>query len=177
MWCRTRTSTAGCGAPTTSRASNGIPAGARVQYAKHFTTTCSGSPRAAPEPINMPDKHMTHTQATGPARDFIGYGRNAPRVIWPHGAKVAINLVLVYEEGSEYSWLEDDGRNDNWGEYNLASSPAVRDLGTETHFEYGSRAGVWRLARLFDRYQVPVTVSACAVALQINPEVAAWMNA
>jgi peptidoglycan/xylan/chitin deacetylase (PgdA/CDA1 family) len=125
----------------------------------------------------MPDKHMTHTQATGPARDFIGYGRNAPKVTWPHGAKVAINLVLVYEEGSEYSWLEDDGRNDNWGEYNLASSPAVRDLGTETHFEYGSRAGVWRLARLFDRYQVPVTVSACAVALQINPEVAAWMNA
>ena len=52
----------------------------------------------------------------------------------------------------------------------------MRDLGTETHFEYGSRAGVWRLARLFDRFDVPVTVSACAVALQRNPEVAAWMN-
>ena len=59
-----------------------------------------------------------------PARDFIGYGRNAPKVIWPNGAKVAINLVLVYEEGAEYSWLEDNGRNDNWGEYNLTSSPA-----------------------------------------------------
>jgi peptidoglycan/xylan/chitin deacetylase (PgdA/CDA1 family) len=88
---------------------------------------------------------------------------------------VAINLVLVYEEGSEYSWLE-DGRNDNWGEYNLSASPNLRDLGTETHFEYGSRAGVWRLARLFDRYGIPVTVSACAVALQRNPEVAAWMK-
>ena len=52
----------------------------------------------------------------------------------------------------------------------------MRDLGTETHFEYGSRAGVWRLARLFDRYGIPVTVSACAVALQRNPEVAAWMK-
>jgi peptidoglycan/xylan/chitin deacetylase (PgdA/CDA1 family) len=115
------------------------------------------------------------SETQGPARDFIGYGRTPPFVTWPGGAKVAINLVLVYEEGSEYSWLE-DGHNDNWGEYNLPASAPVRDLGTETHFEYGSRAGVWRLARLFDRYQVPVTVSACAVALQRNPDVAAWMN-
>jgi peptidoglycan/xylan/chitin deacetylase (PgdA/CDA1 family) len=118
---------------------------------------------------------MTDIQTQGPARDFIGYGRTPPSVTWPAGAKVAINLVLVYEEGSEYSWLE-DGRNDNWGEYNLSASPNLRDLGTETHFEYGSRAGVWRLARLFDRYGIPVTVSACAVALQRNPEVAAWMK-
>ena len=118
---------------------------------------------------------MTDIQTQGPARDFIGYGRTPPFVTWPAGAKVAINLVLVYEEGSEYSWLE-DGRNDNWGEYNLSASPNLRDLGTETHFEYGSRAGVWRLARLFDRYGIPVTVSACAVALQRNPEVAAWMK-
>ena len=72
--------------------------------------------------------NMTNTQTTGPARDFIGYGRTPPFVIWPEGAKVAINLVLVYEEGSEYSWLDDNGRNDNWGEYNLTSSPSVRDL-------------------------------------------------
>lgn len=118
---------------------------------------------------------MTDTQTQGPARDFIGYGAKPPFVTWPNGAKVAINLVLVYEEGSEYAWLT-DGRNDNWGEYNLSASPNLRDLGTETHFEYGSRAGVWRLARLFDRYRIPVTVSACAVALQCNPEVAAWMK-
>jgi peptidoglycan/xylan/chitin deacetylase (PgdA/CDA1 family) len=119
--------------------------------------------------------HQAITAASGPARDFIGYGRKAPFVTWPDQVKVAVNLVLVYEEGSEYSWLE-DGRNDNWGEYNLTESPPVRDLGTETHFEYGSRAGVWRLARLFDRYRIPVTVSACAVALQCNPEVVAWMK-
>ncbi len=109
-------------------------------------------------------------------RDFIGYGPNAPFMSWPGGVKLAINLVLNYEEGSEYSWLE-DGRNDNWGEYNIPNSPPVRDLGTETHFEYGSRAGVWRLARLFDRYQIPITVSACAVALERNPAVVEWMNA
>lgn len=109
-------------------------------------------------------------------RDFVGYGPNPPMVTWPGGMKVAINLVLNYEEGAEYSWL-DDGRNDNWGEYNLPSGPPVRDLGTETHFEYGSRAGVWRLARLFDRTGIPVTVSACAVSLERNPAVVAWMQA
>jgi peptidoglycan/xylan/chitin deacetylase (PgdA/CDA1 family) len=111
----------------------------------------------------------------GPRRDFIGYGHRAPFVVWPGGAKVAVNLVLVYEEGSEYSWLE-DGRNDNWGEYNIPNSAPARDLGTETHFEYGSRAGIWRLTRLFDRFDLPVTVSACAVALQRNPDLVTWMK-
>lgn len=111
----------------------------------------------------------------GPERDFVGYGRWAPRVRWPGDALVALNLVLNYEEGAEYSIPDGDGRNDSWGEFDLQISPSVRDLGTETHFEYGSRVGVWRLARLFDRYKVPVTVSACAVALKRNPEVVAWI--
>jgi peptidoglycan/xylan/chitin deacetylase (PgdA/CDA1 family) len=112
----------------------------------------------------------------GPERDLLGYGRHAPRVIWPNGAHVVVNLVLVYEEGAEYSIPDGDGRNDSWGEFDLQISPSVRDLGTETHYEYGSRAGVWRLARLFDRYKVPVTVAACAVALQRNPEVVRWIT-
>jgi peptidoglycan/xylan/chitin deacetylase (PgdA/CDA1 family) len=111
----------------------------------------------------------------GPERDFIGYGRHAPCVRWPGGALLAINLVLAYEEGAEYSIPDGDGRNDNWGEFDLQISHSVRDLGTETHFEYGSRAGIWRLARLFDRCKVPVTVSACAVALERNPEVVTWI--
>jgi peptidoglycan/xylan/chitin deacetylase (PgdA/CDA1 family) len=114
--------------------------------------------------------------ARGPARDFVGYGRHAPRFRWPGGALVAINLVLVYEEGAEYSIPDGDGRNDNWGEFDLRVSPAVRDLGTETHFEYGSRAGVWRLARLFDRYRLPITVAACAKALERNPQVVEWIG-
>jgi hypothetical protein len=90
--------------------------------------------------------------------------------------KLAVNLLLNNEEGSEYSWTA-DGRNNNWGEYDIPNSPPVRDLGTETHFEYGSRAGVWRLARLFDRYRIPITVPACAVAPERNPAVVEWMNA
>src|SRR6266508_630915 len=113
----------------------------------------------------------------GPARDFVGYGRRPPKVVWPDGALVAVNLVMCYEEGSEYSLLEGDGRQDGWGEYPMELPVSQgRDMGTETHFEYGSRVGVWRLARLYDSLGVPVTVSATAVALDRNPEVAAWMR-
>lgn len=117
----------------------------------------------------------TPDPAGGPPRDYVGYGRLAPRVRWPGKAKVAINLVLVYEEGSELDHAI-DGVNDSWGEYGLPSIASGRDLGTETHFEFGSRAGVWRLTRLFDRYDVPVTVSGTAVALAMNPELVGWIR-
>jgi peptidoglycan/xylan/chitin deacetylase (PgdA/CDA1 family) len=111
------------------------------------------------------------------ARDLVGYGRTPPLVTWPDDARVVVNLVLVYEEGSEYSVAWGDARNDGWGEYaDPGVRPPQRDLGTESHYEYGSRAGVWRLARIFDEAEVPVTVSAAAVALELNPAVAAWMR-
>jgi peptidoglycan/xylan/chitin deacetylase (PgdA/CDA1 family) len=111
------------------------------------------------------------------ARDLVGYGRNPPLVEWPDGARVVVNVVLVYEEGSEYSVLWGDDRNDGWGEYADAGvQPPQRDLGTETHYDYGSRAGVWRLARILDDAGVPATVSAAAVALELNPAVAEWMR-
>src|SRR5690349_24567224 len=69
---------------------------------------------------SQPDRAPT----AGPARDFVGYGRHAPRFRWPGGALVAVNLVLVYEEGAEYSLPDGDGRNDNWGEFDLRVSPA-----------------------------------------------------
>jgi peptidoglycan/xylan/chitin deacetylase (PgdA/CDA1 family) len=110
-------------------------------------------------------------------RDLVGYGRNPPPVGWPDGARVVVNVVLVYEEGSEYSVLWGDDRNDGWGEYTDAGvQPPQRDLGTETHYDYGSRAGVWRLARILDDADVPATVSAAAVALELNPAVAEWMR-
>jgi peptidoglycan/xylan/chitin deacetylase (PgdA/CDA1 family) len=112
----------------------------------------------------------------GPSRELVGYGRVTPRVEWPDGALVAVNLVLVYEEGSEQRVGEGDAVNDGWGEYAAAAAaPPIRDLGTETHYEYGSRAGIWRLARLVDGLHVPATVSATAVALERNREVAGWM--
>lgn len=111
----------------------------------------------------------------GPERDFVGYGRDRPRVTWPGGAAVAVNLVLVYEEGAEYAVPDGDPRSDGWGEYPEAAPAGVRDLGSETHYEYGSRAGIWRLVRLLDRYGVEATVSAAALALERNPEVARWI--
>lgn len=99
-------------------------------------------------------------ESPGPARDLIGYGRYPPAVVWPNGARVVISVVINYESGAEYSY-DEDGRNDTWGEYSYQVGPEVRDLGTETHFEFGSRAGIWRLARLFDRAGVPVSVGVC----------------
>ena len=64
--------------------------------------------------------------------------------------------MVNYEEGGEYS-LDEDGVNDTWGEYSFQYGPEIRDIGTETHMEYGSRVGIWRLCRLIDRYQIPVT--------------------
>jgi peptidoglycan/xylan/chitin deacetylase (PgdA/CDA1 family) len=111
------------------------------------------------------------------ARDLVGYGRRPPAFEWPDGAQVVVNLVLVYEEGSEYSVAWGDDRNDGWGEYaDPGVQPPQRDPGTESHYEYGSRAGVWRLARIFDDAGVPVTVSAAAAALELNPAVADWMR-
>jgi peptidoglycan/xylan/chitin deacetylase (PgdA/CDA1 family) len=113
---------------------------------------------------------------SGPVRDLVGYGRRPPRARWPDDARVVVNFVLVYEEGSEYSVLHGDDRNDGWGEYAQALPAPQRDLGNETHYDYGSRAGVWRLARLADEYGIPVTVSGTAVALEQNPDVVAWMR-
>lgn len=110
----------------------------------------------------------------GRERDYVGYGRYAPAVTWPGGAGVVVSVVLNYEVGAEYS-IGDDGRNDSWGEYVTDVGPEVRDFGTETHFEFGSRVGVWRLARLFDRLGVPVSVGACGAALERNPAVAEWI--
>lgn len=131
----------------------------------------------------MPMSATTAAQATGSApvtgmrpRDFVGYGQHPPQVRWPNGEKLVVNIVVNYEEGAEYSIPDGDGRNDGWGEYDYEIDPSVRDLGSETHYEFGSRVGVWRLARLFERYGVPVTWGVCAVALERNPELAGWIT-
>jgi peptidoglycan/xylan/chitin deacetylase (PgdA/CDA1 family) len=110
-------------------------------------------------------------------RDLVGYGPDPLGLAWPGDAQVVVNVVLVYEEGSEYSVRWGDDRNDGWGEYaDPGVDPPGIDLGTESHYDYGSRAGVWRLARIFDEAGIPVTVSAAAVALELNPAVAHWMR-
>jgi peptidoglycan/xylan/chitin deacetylase (PgdA/CDA1 family) len=114
--------------------------------------------------------------APGPARDLVGYGPHPPRARWPNGARIALNFVINYEEGSELSHELGDGRTDGLHEIPFALNPKYRDFGTESLFEYGSRAGIWRLARLFEEFDLPVTIYGCAVALERNRDVCAWIG-
>lgn len=112
---------------------------------------------------------------TGTPRDLIGYGANAPDVTWPNGARVAVNFVLNYEEGSEYGFADGDGKTDT-ALTEVAQArvpPGLRDLAAESMFEYGSRVGFWRLYRLFRDRGLPLSVFASALALERNPEAAA----
>ena len=122
--------------------------------------------------MNLPS-HPT----PGPERDLIGYGRDVPRVQWPDDARVAVNLVVNMEEGSEVQ-MPVDGRNESiLGEMPvLGLEPQYRDLALESVYEYGSRAGIWRLQRLFDDRQVPATLFAAAVAIERNPRVGEWIR-
>ena len=117
---------------------------------------------------------MTEFLSAAPARDFIGYADKRPDPRWPGAARVAVQFALNYEEGSEYSIADGDGRT----ELGLAEAPGGRvpagrrDLAFETMYEFGSRVGVWRLFRLFQERGVPLTVFGSAVALERNPRVA-----
>ena len=104
-------------------------------------------------------------------RDFIGYGKNIPRVEWPQAARIAVNIVLNYEVGAEFDLQDGDTVRETKGE--ILSHPLnERNLNTESHYEFGSRAGVWRILRLLEEYQVQGTIFACGRAMERNPEVA-----
>jgi allantoinase len=112
-------------------------------------------------------------------RDFIGYGSKTPDPRWPGGARIALNFVLNYEEGSEYSMMDGDGVSDAaLTELTSAAVPrGERDLAAESMFEYGSRVGFWRLHRIFQERGLPMTIYACALALERNPPAAAAIKA
>jgi peptidoglycan/xylan/chitin deacetylase (PgdA/CDA1 family) len=112
----------------------------------------------------------------GPKRDYVGYGRHVPRVRWPNDARVAVSLVLNWEEGSEYSHPAGDGQNEGLAELAYNMPHEYRDLCVESIYEYGSRAGVWRLQRLFDELDVKVTFFGSAVAFERNPAVGEWLR-
>lgn len=124
--------------------------------------------------MSLPDLSML--DLPGPRRDFVGYGRERPKVTWPGGASVAVSLVVNYEEGSEYSFVFGDDRGEAVGEIGYAQGPGERDLYVESVYEYGSRAGIWRLLRMFDEYDTKVTFYACAMALERNPAVGEWIR-
>ncbi len=107
-------------------------------------------------------------------RDLAGYGRNPPHPRWPGDARVALQFVLNYEEGGENSVLHGDAGSEQFLSemFNPASYPA-RHLSMESIYEYGSRVGVWRLLREFERRGLPLTVFGVAMALERCPDVTA----
>ena len=104
-------------------------------------------------------------------RDFIGYGPNPPVVEWPNGARIAVSVVVNYEEGSEYSTLDGDPAGETMGESPSPVPVGDRDLANESFFEYGSRVGVWRILNILEEYDAQATFYCCAQALERNPEV------
>jgi allantoinase len=105
-------------------------------------------------------------------RDMIGYGGNPPDPKWPNGARLALNFVMNFEEGSEPSFADGDG----FTEASLTEAGPQglkgRDLAAESMFEYGSRVGFWRMHRQFQARNLPLTVFGCALALERNPPAA-----
>ncbi|MEK9719493.1 MAG: allantoinase PuuE [Quisquiliibacterium sp.] len=112
-------------------------------------------------------------------RDLIGYGQNPPDPKWPNGARLALNFVINIEEGSEPSVQDGEGHTEVQHTEAFGRSQGVngRDLAGEGMFEYGSRVGVWRLLRMFEERKLPVTLFACALALERNPPLAAAVRA
>ncbi len=104
-------------------------------------------------------------------RDFVGYGKNPPQVTWPHNARIAVSLVVNYEEGSEQSFPDGDGVSESVNEIPYSLGP-IRDLAAESIYEYGSRVGFWRLMKMFQENDVKTTFYACALALEKNLEAA-----
>ena len=105
-------------------------------------------------------------------RDLIGYGASPPHANWPDNARIAVSFVINYEEGGESCILHGDDCSETLLAQAIGEAPVMagRDVEAETIFEYGSRAGFWRLMRLFAKYEMPVTFYAVGMALERNPD-------
>ena len=114
------------------------------------------------------------TEISDYPRDMIGYGTNPPDPKWPGGARIAVQFVLNYEEGGENCILHGDEASEAFLSEIIGADmlPGVRHISMESIYEYGSRAGVWRILRLFEKYDIPLTIFAVAMALERHPDVA-----
>jgi putative urate catabolism protein len=111
-------------------------------------------------------------------RDLVGYGRTPPDPKWPGGAHCAVQFVVNYEEGGESSILDGDPASESLLSEIVGAQPwpGQRNMNMESLYEYGSRAGFWRLWRMFTERNMPVTVYGVALAMQRNPEAVAAMK-
>ena len=117
--------------------------------------------------------HMMAADTDYP-RDFLGYGANPPDPKWPNGAKLALSFVLNYEEGGENTVLNGDSGSELYLHEVPGGSPILgeRNRTVESQFDYGARAGVWRILRAFAARKLPLTVYGVGRALELNPTVA-----
>ncbi|MFD3462732.1 allantoinase PuuE [Nocardia fluminea] len=107
-------------------------------------------------------------------RDFVGYGANPPDPQWPDEAQIAVQFVLNYEEGGENNVLDGSPHSETFlSEMTPADAFPNRHMSMESLYEYGSRSGLWRVLRAFERRGLPLTVFAVARAMQRNPEAVA----
>ncbi|MFW9509704.1 allantoinase PuuE [Xanthomonas euvesicatoria pv. euvesicatoria] len=113
------------------------------------------------------------------ARDLLGYGATPPAAQWPGGARIAVQFVINYEEGAENCVLNGDAGSEAFLSEMVGAHahPGARAMAMESLYEYGSRAGFWRLHRLFTARNVPMTVFGVAQALASNPDAVAAMQA
>ncbi|APP76171.1 allantoinase PuuE [Xanthomonas vesicatoria] len=113
------------------------------------------------------------------ARELVGYGATPPAAQWPGGARIAVQFVINYEEGAENCVLNGDAGSEAFLSEMVGAQaqPGARAMAMESLYEYGSRAGFWRLHRLFTARAVPVTVFGVANALAANPDAVAAMQA
>lgn len=104
-------------------------------------------------------------------RDMVGYGRAGQHPRWPNSARIAVQFVINYEEGGESNILHGDASSETFLSEIIGAQPCkgMRHANMESIYEFGSRAGFWRLHRLFTRHQVPVTVFAVAMAMKRHP--------
>ena len=118
----------------------------------------------------MASSDRAQNQASHFKRDLIGYGATPPHAQWPGQARVALQFVLNYEEGAENNILDGDAGSERFlSEIVGAESYPARHMSMESIYEYGSRAGVWRILREFEKRQLPLTVFGVSLALQRNP--------
>jgi allantoinase len=108
-------------------------------------------------------------------RDLVGYGQHPPDPRWPGGARLALQIVMNYEEGGERSLLHGDGESEAFLQEvaSMQPLPGVRNLQVESMYEYGTRVGFWRLMRMFAERDLRVSVFAVGMALERYPEAAA----
>lgn len=106
------------------------------------------------------------------SRDLIGYGGATPDIIWPNGSRLAVSLVVNFEEGAELQVGDGDARSEAMGEVMSVVAPGTRDMGQEQIFAYGMRAGFWRFIDALSHFDMPATFFCCGQAVERAPALA-----